>query len=76
MPFETDAGTGIESFVQVAWAHELADDDASIDADFANATASTRFRVDGPELDRNQLVVDLGVVTRLSETALFAGSVF
>jgi outer membrane autotransporter protein len=64
--WKTQKGYRIQPTAELAWVHELMDNEAQMRAGFA-ATSLANFQVDGPELDRNRARLALGLDMQLSE---------
>lgn len=64
--WKTQKGYRIQPTAELAWVHELMDNEAQMRAGFA-ATSLANFQVDGPELDRNRARLALGLDIQLSE---------
>ncbi|WP_296592964.1 autotransporter domain-containing protein [Methylophaga sp.] len=64
--WKTQNGYRIQPTAELAWVHELMDNEAQMRAGFA-ATSLANFQVDGPELDRNRARLALGLDMQLSE---------
>src|SRR5690606_12161650 len=54
------------AYVEAAWLHEFADDDARLHADFVAAPGNV-FQIDGPELDRDRVRISAGINTQLTK---------
>jgi len=63
---QTSNHTVITPALNLAYVHEFFDDTAELAAGFADAPAAN-FKVDGSELDRNRLVVGVGLTGQLNE---------
>ena len=64
--WKTQKGYRIQPTAELAWVHELMDNEAHMRAGFA-ATSLANFQVNGPELDRNRARLALGLDMQLSE---------
>ncbi|WP_417549110.1 autotransporter domain-containing protein [Methylophaga sp.] len=64
--WKTQKGYRIQPTAEVAWVHELMDNEAQMRAGFA-ATSLANFQVDGPELDRDRARLALGVDMQMTE---------
>ena len=64
--WKTQKGYHIQPTAELAWVHELMDNEAQMRAGFA-ATSLANFQVDGPELDRNRARLALGLDMQMTE---------
>ena len=64
--WKTQKGYRIQPTAELAWVHELMDNEAQMRAGFA-ATSLANFQVDGPELDRNRARLALGLDMQMTE---------
>lgn len=64
----TDGGKTLMPMLELAWVHEYLDETATLNAGFA-AAPSSRFSVEGSELDRNRARVGAGIGAKLSEAS-------
>lgn len=64
--WKTQKGYRIQPTAELAWVHELMDNEAQMRAGFA-ATSLANFQVDGPELDRDRARLALGLDMQMTE---------
>lgn len=64
--WKTQSGYRIQPTAELAWVHELMDNEAQMRAGFA-ATSLANFQVDGPELDRDRARLALGLDMQMTE---------
>jgi outer membrane autotransporter protein len=64
--WKTKRGYRIQPSAELAWVHELMDNEAQMRAGFA-ATSLANFQVDGPELDRDRARLALGLDMQMTE---------
>jgi len=63
---ETAQGWQLRPSARIAYVHELLDNVSRVDAGFTGVAGAT-FAVDGPQLDRDRMVVNIGLMAALSE---------
>ena len=64
--WKTKRGYRIQPTAEMAWVHELMDNEAQMRAGFA-ATSLANFQVDGPELNRDRARLALGLDMQMTE---------
>lgn len=64
--WKTQKGYHIQPTAELAWIHELMDNEAQMRAGFA-ATSLANFQVDGPELDRDRARLALGLDMQMTD---------
>lgn len=64
----TNSGKTLMPMLELAWVHEYLDETATLNAGFATGPSS-RFSVDGPELDRNRARVGAGIAAKFNEAS-------